>query len=359
MRQRIQWIDITKGIAILMVVVGHTLGPYNGQFLGSLIFAFHMPIFFILSGYLFKIHPISQEAKRGAMNLLLPYLTTGILILIINMVALRLPQQPILNKYFPSLWEGVKSVLYGAGSLVFNPWHWQVQPIGAIWFLLSMFIAIQLFNTLMQLTATLIRWRFAVRCIIFGVLAILGGRLGQIVYLPWALNAALFAQLFLYAGYVIKQTELVTRMALPWYLPLAFMWLVSTFQGYFALTVPVSPNLLISTLGGIAGSLCVIGFSAWLSHFQSTVLVNLLERYGRLSLVVLCFHLIDLDVIGGEPWLFTHALPLVGPLMATIIGIGYRIIFVTVWVFLIPHLPLLRNCYLSRQYPFRLKGAAS
>jgi len=82
MRQRIQWIDITKGIAILAVVVGHTLGPYNGQFLGSLIFAFHMPIFFMLSGYLFKMHPISQEAKRGAMNLLLPYLITGSLILI-------------------------------------------------------------------------------------------------------------------------------------------------------------------------------------------------------------------------------------------------------------------------------------
>ncbi len=27
MRKRIEWIDIAKGIAILAVVVGHTLGP--------------------------------------------------------------------------------------------------------------------------------------------------------------------------------------------------------------------------------------------------------------------------------------------------------------------------------------------
>lgn len=355
MRQRIQWIDIAKGIAILAVVIGHTLGPYSGKFFGSLIFAFHMPIFFILSGYLFRMHPINQEAKRGAMNLLLPYLATGVLILMINTVALALPHQPVLNKYFPNLWQGVQSIVYGAGSLVFNPWHWQIQPIGAIWFLLSMFIAIQLFNGVMHLTVNLNRWQFTVRLFIVCSLTVLGGELGQLVYLPWAFNAALFSQLFLYAGYIVKQTGLIHKMTLPWYLLLAFMWLVSAFQGYFSLTVPVSPNLLISALGGISGSLCVIRFSSWLSQYQGTMLINLLERYGRLSLVVLCFHLIDLDVIGVEPWVFARVLPLVGPVVATLISIGYRLAFVTFWVFVIPYLPLLRNCFLPRQYPFRLK----
>ncbi|WMB63355.1 acetyltransferase [Lactiplantibacillus pentosus] len=251
--------------------------------------------------------------------------------------------------------EQLLAAVYGAGSPVFNPWHWQVQPIGAVWFLLSMFIAIQLFNGWMTLTA-----RYAQRTrqdlargVIVIALAISGGVLGQIAYLPWAFNAALLAQAFLYAGYLVRQTNLLQRMPAPWYLLLTFMWLLSAFQGYFALTVPVSPNLLISVMGGVAGSLCVIRFSEWLSQHASRRVVQGLQRYGQLSLVVLCFHLIDLDVIGLAGWVNGLVLPHGGPLIATVATIGYRIAFVTLAMWAIPHLPVLRACFLPRQYSFK------
>lgn len=355
MAKRIEWIDIAKGIAILAVVVGHTLGPYNGQFFGSLIFAFHMPIFFMLSGYLYHPRPPIQECRRGAVNLLLPYLATAVLVLVVSAVARWLPHNPVLLAYFPNWQTGLLAAVYGAGSPVFNPWHWQVQPIGAVWFLLSMFIAIQLFNGWMALTA-----RYAQRTrqdlargVIVIALAISGGVLGQIAYLPWAFNAALLAQAFLYAGYLVRQTNLLQRMPAPWYLLLTFMWLLSAFQGYFALTVPVSPNLLISVMGGVAGSLCVIRFSEWLSQHAARSVVQGLKRYGQFSLVVLCFHLIDLDVIGLAGWVNGLVLPHGGPLVATVVTIGYRIAFVTLAMWAIPHLPVLRACFLPRQYSFK------
>ncbi|AYJ41454.1 acyltransferase family protein [Lactiplantibacillus pentosus] len=355
MAKRIEWIDIAKGIAILAVVVGHTLGPYNGQFFGSLIFAFHMPIFFMLSGYLYHPRPPIQECRRGAVNLLLPYLATAVLVLVVSAVARWLPHNPVLLAYFPSWQTGLLAAVYGAGSPVFNPWHWQVQPIGAVWFLLSMFIAIQLFNGWMALTA-----RYAQRSrqdlargVIVIALAISGGVLGQIAYLPWAFNAALLAQVFLYAGYLVRQTNLLQRMPAPWYLLLTFMWLLSAFQGYFALTVPVSPNLLISVMGGVAGSLCVIRFSEWLSQHATRSVVRGLKRYGQLLLVVLCFHLIDLDVIGLAGWVNSFVLPHGGALIATVATIGYRIAFVTLAMWAIPHLPVLRACFLPRQYSFK------
>lgn len=106
MRKRIEWIDIAKGIAILAVVVGHTLGPYNGQFFGSLIFAFHMPIFFMLSGYLYHSRPARQECQRGIINLLLPYLATAVVLLVVSAIARLLPN-PLLNAYFPSWRQGL------------------------------------------------------------------------------------------------------------------------------------------------------------------------------------------------------------------------------------------------------------
>jgi len=47
----IPWISIAKGIAILCVVAGHTFAP--DSYKNRIIFSFHMPLFFILAGYIF------------------------------------------------------------------------------------------------------------------------------------------------------------------------------------------------------------------------------------------------------------------------------------------------------------------
>ena len=50
--KRIEWIDVAKAIAIILVGVGHYSCP---QWLLVWIYAFHMPLFFILSGYTFNV----------------------------------------------------------------------------------------------------------------------------------------------------------------------------------------------------------------------------------------------------------------------------------------------------------------
>jgi len=57
--KRLDWIDIAKGIGIILVVLGHTLVPQVREtgfagFLWIFIYNFHMPLFFFLSGYLFE-----------------------------------------------------------------------------------------------------------------------------------------------------------------------------------------------------------------------------------------------------------------------------------------------------------------
>lgn len=60
MKNRISYIDIAKGIGIFLVIWGHIIlsGPaYN------IIYAFHMPLFFFLSGFVFsknKYHNIKE-----------------------------------------------------------------------------------------------------------------------------------------------------------------------------------------------------------------------------------------------------------------------------------------------------------
>lgn len=51
MQKRIDWIDIAKGIGIISVILGHLRTPL---YISEMIFSFHMPLFFVISGYFYK-----------------------------------------------------------------------------------------------------------------------------------------------------------------------------------------------------------------------------------------------------------------------------------------------------------------
>lgn len=73
---RIRYMDIAKGIGIFMVLVGHT---FVG-FLCTLANSFHMPLFFMISGYFFKgTDDKSTIVKKGWNRLLVPYIFTIVL----------------------------------------------------------------------------------------------------------------------------------------------------------------------------------------------------------------------------------------------------------------------------------------
>lgn len=66
--QRIHWIDWAKAIGIIIVVLGHLKSP-----LCNWIFLFHMPLFFMLSGYMYKRVSVKAEIGRSVKSLLMPY----------------------------------------------------------------------------------------------------------------------------------------------------------------------------------------------------------------------------------------------------------------------------------------------
>lgn len=77
-------IDAMKGIAIISVMLGHFIASHYGMenFLFRLIYSFHMPLFFILSGYFFKVRS-SREIIKNMWNSLLKYYCIFSLIIVI------------------------------------------------------------------------------------------------------------------------------------------------------------------------------------------------------------------------------------------------------------------------------------
>ena len=66
-KQRISWIDVTKGIAIYLVILGHSL---IGLKVNDYIFAFHMPLFFFISGYARSINVKKYSAISDLLKII-------------------------------------------------------------------------------------------------------------------------------------------------------------------------------------------------------------------------------------------------------------------------------------------------
>lgn len=115
--KRIESLDIAKGIGILIVVLGHVLRA-DDVFLKKFIFSFHMPLFFMLSGFVFNTENKKGKGLIGSeLKLLSSYIVYGLLYLLINIPI------GVISKSF-SLWEAFMGfyqliVLYGRGPLWF------------------------------------------------------------------------------------------------------------------------------------------------------------------------------------------------------------------------------------------------
>ena len=89
MEKRENWIDIAKGIAILLVVIGHVnLGFLNSnmfvnqqnimKWVHFTIYSFHMSLFFILSGYLYAKTWQMKDLKQYKRNIFEKIINIGI-----------------------------------------------------------------------------------------------------------------------------------------------------------------------------------------------------------------------------------------------------------------------------------------
>ena len=79
---RLDWLDAAKGIAIILVAAGHVTSNYvTGEpeavspafhTLHWFIYSFHMPLFLVISGFLFK-SSLKKDAKKTAVSKLIAY----------------------------------------------------------------------------------------------------------------------------------------------------------------------------------------------------------------------------------------------------------------------------------------------
>lgn len=133
---RIEWIDIAKGIGIILVIAGHTF--YLGY--SYPLYAFHMPLFFFLSGLLFveRKQSFSAFLKNKTSSLLKPWLIFLVISLFVCLLIPEYRNQITL--------KAVVSDLYTANTNVFQN--------SSLWYLICFFFMLVIFYFVKKIKRT-------------------------------------------------------------------------------------------------------------------------------------------------------------------------------------------------------------
>lgn len=84
---RIKWIDAARGIAILLVILGHCIGSLDDPG-NKVILSFHMPLFFFISGFCTrKVKIFSAYLLKKIKGLLVPTITLGVFDTLVDLVS--------------------------------------------------------------------------------------------------------------------------------------------------------------------------------------------------------------------------------------------------------------------------------
>ena len=150
MKKRDRSLDILRGIGIFLMVFDHVGW---GSIIHTYIQSFHMPLFFIVSGYLWKNEDLKSVVKKRIKTLIVPYVVFAALFMLLERL-------PVFN-CISSLSNSVRAVLM-------YPTDMDNMPIApALWFLPCMFLSSAIYSLISQLD-------FKVKACIVAAITVLG-----------------------------------------------------------------------------------------------------------------------------------------------------------------------------------------
>lgn len=252
-------------------------------------FTFHLPVFFVMSGYFFKASQPFTGAfvKKAARGLLVPYAVTAAFVVIVATV-LAFFSETLSTKAEFFRWLG--AALYGEGAT--TPLSlFPVERIGAIWFLLAMFWAQLILVITDKLPGTNI-WIVA--------LFLLAWLSASYIWLPWSIQSGFGAALFMRIGIEMRNHGVLSKNLITW--PIALVCFAA-WMAYFLLcpfdpsyAMLILPAGLIDPLGGIAATITIIKISELIGKGWQP-LSRGMQAIGRNTLAIFTLHLLEDNVV--------------------------------------------------------------
>lgn len=349
--QRQLYLDVAKGIGIILVVLGHNqLAGARHPELQEAIFSFHMPLFFFASGMVFRMEtPLPTIIHRRWITLLRPYCTT---MLLLALAYFAVKYRFDVGKFIVH----VVKAIYATGRYI----EWTPT-----WFLPHLFLVNVVFWTLQHPLDRLRRGQFIFGAVFWTLVLVAGVAMaralwlrpapwGPLVGLPFSADLLGISLFYFWLGFEFsrqfsralesRQADLLAllRKLLP-LCALSFVVLQASFSHTIDLNFRIYDHVFVSTLSAVLGIAVTLGASSVLARHANRHVAPTLAYLGRASLIILIFHgfiqakslFVAIEILKLEYWsasIFSLAGGLAGPLV--------------LYEFVLPRIPGLREIYL-------------
>lgn len=191
---RYHWIDYIKSLGIILVALGHTSGI--SMSVTKWIFAFHMPLFFFVSGFLLPEKSLSIPFDQYAKFRLVPLFRAYFLFSAIGFVFYcfrscysAASQQPLLEAMITKL----IAIAYGSGT---TTGALQVFPV-VLWFFPALIVSRLILFSINRANPGIPR-------LILLILTIACAYVLKDLALPWEIESGLAATPFVFIGYIFR-----------------------------------------------------------------------------------------------------------------------------------------------------------
>ncbi|MCI7040905.1 MAG: acyltransferase family protein [Lachnospiraceae bacterium] len=276
--ERENWIDISKGIGIILVLLGHAGPPFDNKY----IYGFHMAIFWIVMGYCYNPKKYSNSnyvtyIRKRYSGLIVPYFGYTVINLFIYGIIIGLFTYGICDEYFLMIGKYVIGILIGG--------NWQnicmLPNCSPLWFLPAAFLASIIFHGIMALPKYLY-YIIIGACVIVSSINSLNG----FIWLPWNFWASILAIPFLAVGFDIKQYKIITRINLPCSVLLCFVGMLAIFLNPCEVSFGAVElgNIFLFFVGAIGMTIGIMGISKWMHH------CIVLELLGENTILIMAYN---------------------------------------------------------------------
>lgn len=331
---RLTYIDISKAIAIIIIVVGHTIvhSKHCSAFFNFL-YSFNVALFFILSGYTFEIKTnISNFIKKKIVRIVLPYFVWSFLFCIPYLIFGRSIGGTLGTSQSFDLMGLCRNIVYGNG--VNNA----LKQNTSLWFLPALFSMEILYYYIIKIKSSK-KYDFVKL-----MLLIIAGFLYTTFFpyiLPWGINTVIeIGGWTFYFGYLLKKNNWLIKIFKPQII-IFFVVVeltITLFNNYSISYVDyVYNNYFLTIIRSVGTSLIVIYVSYMIKN-------NLLLEYiGRNTMGILIFHKIVV-------LLFQTKMGIISSVLRNS-NLIYEILLATMVTLLSIFFSLVITCFIRKSFP--------
>ena len=268
-KRRLDFIDMMKGVLIVLMVIGHTNSPYT-----PFIYLFHMGAFFIISGFLYNDskYTIKSYIKKQIKGLLLPYFVVNILFLIFAR---------IINKFLKM------NVFFNIPTIKSFLLYSQRVDIGdATWFLLVLFYS-SILSAILLKCKKKINLKYTILVLFFISVIINQNR----ILLPYMLDLSFYGTLYFLIGFIIKEYNIISRIDNN-----VYIFFISIGIMYYFFKISYIPISWAGRDFRMPFDIFICLSGTYLVYLFSKIMINLnlgieqIKLLGRKSLSIMIFH---------------------------------------------------------------------